>query len=360
MRVLLSLVVIFLLSACTDIGYYWHSTKGHLSIMNKRVDIDDLLEQSHLDANLRQRLLLVQKIRAFSITALSLPDTGSYTNYALLDRPYALQNLFAADEFSTQLHSWCYPIVGCTSYRGYYDEQLLSEYVDQLKAQNFDTYISYVTAYSTLGWFDDPVLSSFIDWPDYRLAGLLFHELTHQRIYIDDDTQFNESLAVAVQQAGTELWLESIRDDAQRDEFKRWIEYRGEVISLIEQTGEKLHQLYKSEMLESVKRDKKATIFSASREHYLAIAQRLDYSDGFKDWFGGDLNNAKIASIAAYNTYVPAFSAMIKAHGYNFSAFFDGVDEIAAMDKGARQQCLQLWASGNVINQPRCANIVPP
>ena len=360
MRVLFLLVVIFLLSACSDIGYYWHSTKGHLSIMNKRVDIDDMLQQPDLDPSLRQRLLLVQQIRTFSISTLSLPDTGSYTNYASLDRPYVLQNLFAAGEFSTQLHSWCYPIVGCTNYRGYYDEKLLSEYVDQLKAQNFDTYINYVTAYSTLGWFDDPVLSSFIDWPDYRLAGLLFHELTHQRIYIDDDTQFNESLAVAVQQAGTELWLKSAQDDAQIDEFRRWIEYRNEVISLIEQTGEKLDQLYKTEMDETLKRDKKATIFAGSREDYLVIARRLNYNGGFEDWFAGELNNAKIGSISAYNTHAPAFLAMITALNYDFAAFFDHVDEIGAMDRAAREQCLVSWGNGSVFDDDKCPKIALP
>jgi len=356
MRILFFLSLILLLSACSDIGYYWHSTKGHLSIMNKRVDIDDRLQQPDLDADLRQRLLLVQQIRAFSIQVLSLPDTGSYTNYALLDRPYALQNLFAAGEFSTDLQSWCYPIVGCASYRGYYDEELLREYVDQLKVQNYDIYIDYVAAYSTLGWFDDPVLSSFIDWPDYRLAGLLFHELTHQRIYIDDDTQFNESLAVAVQLAGTELWLESTHDDAQIAEFKRSIKYRAEVILLIEQTAEKLNQLYKSEADEAIKRDKKAAIFATSRERYLAIAKRLNYSDGFEDWFAGELNNAKIGSISAYNIHASAFLAMIKVLNYDFPAFFDHVQAIGALDRAVRDQCLALWGNGSVIDD-RCPKI---
>ena len=188
MRLFFLLIVILLQSACSDLGYYWHSTKGHLALMNKRVDIDDMLESPDLDADLHQRLLLVKKIRAFSVDELALPDSGSYHNYVQLDRDYLLQNLFAAKEFSTQLHKWCFPVAGCLSYRGYYDDELLNEYANQLRTENFELHIGYVPAYSTLGWFDDPVLSSFINWPDYRLAGLLFHELTHQRIYIDDDT----------------------------------------------------------------------------------------------------------------------------------------------------------------------------
>jgi len=359
MRIFFSLALILLLSACSDLGYYWHSTKGHLALMNKRVDIDVMLQQPDLDSDLRQRLLLVQQIRTFSVDELALPESGSYRNYAQLDRPYVLQNLFAAPEFSTQLHSWCYPIVGCASYRGYYDEELLNEYVKQLKLQNFDTHIGYVPAYSTLGWFDDPVLSSFIDWPDYRLAGLLFHELIHQRIYIDDDTQFNESLAVAVQQAGTELWLKSANEDAQLDEFKRWIEYRRAVILLIEATREKLSQLYETEIDDAIKRDKKAAIFATSREGYSKIADRLNYKDGFEGWFAGELNNAKIGSVAAYNTHTSAFLAMLKALDYNFSAFFNTVEELGEKDRATREQCLASWVDGTPADSRPCPKIVP-
>jgi len=352
--------IILLLSACSDLGYYWNMTQGHLALMNKRVDIDDMLEQPDIGADLKQRLLLVKQIRAFSVNQLALPESASYSSYVQLDRPYVLQNLFAASEFSTRLHRWCYPIVGCTSYRGYYDEERLSEYVEQLKTQGFDTHIGYVPAYSTLGWFDDPVLSSFIDWPDYRLAGLLFHELTHQRLFIDDDTQFNESLAVAVQLAGTELWLKSVHKDTQMGEFKRWIEYRRRVVALIGQTREKLSQLYVTEADDATKREKKQSIFATSREAYSVIAENPGYKDGFKNWFAGELNNAKIGSVSAYNTHAPAFLAMIEALEYDFSAFFDMTQEIGAMDRTARGYCLASWEDGRAIDDQRCPKVVPP
>ena len=345
---------ILLLSGCSDLGYYWDMTRGHLTLMNERVDIDDMLEQPDLDTELRQRLLLVQQIRAFSVDRLALPESDSYSNYVQLDRPYVLQNLFAATEFSTQLHRWCYPIVGCTSYRGYYDEERLNEYVIQLKTQGFDTHIGYVPAYSTLGWFDDPVLSSFIDWPDYRLAGLLFHELTHQRVYIDDDTQFNESLAVAVQLAGTELWLKSVHMDTQMGEFKRWIEYRRRVVALIGQTREKLSQLYISKTSDAIKRDKKQEIFAASREDYSVIAENMSFKGGFRNWFSGELNNAKIGSVSVYNTHAPAFLAMISALDYDFAAFFKMAQEIGAMDRAARGHCLAWWREAKAINDKSC------
>jgi len=360
MRRFFCFTLILFLSACSDIGYYWNVSRGHLALMSQRVDIDVMLEQPDLDADLRQRLLLVQQIRKYSVDRLALPESDSYSNYVQLDRPYVLQNLFAAPEFSTQLHRWCYPIVGCASYRGYYDEERLNEYVIQLKSQGFDTHIGDVSAYSTLGWFDDPVLSSFIDWPDYRLAGLLFHELTHQRVYIDDDTQFNESLAVAVQLAGTELWLKSVHKDTQMGEFKRWIEYRRRVVALIGQTREKLSQLYVTEADDATKREKKQAIFATSREAYSVIAENLGYKDGFKNWFAGELNNAKIGSVSAYNTHAPAFLAMIEALEYDFSAFFDMAQEIGAMDRTARGYCLASWEDGRAIDDQRCPKVVPP
>jgi len=346
MRTFLLLPLLLLLSACSDLGYYWHSANGHMALMNKRIDIDVMLEDSELEPKLRERLLLIKEIRDFSVETLSLPESGSYNNYVQLDRPYALKNLFATTEFSTNLHVWCYPIVGCASFRGYYDEDLLAEYVEQLKAQNFDTYVAHVPAYSTLGWFDDPVLSSFIYWPDYRLAGLLFHELCHQRIYIEDDTRFNESLAVAVQQAGTELWLKSSNRSAQRDEFRRSIEYRREVVALIEQTRETLSELYQGDQDDTIKRAQKQVIFAKTRESYTALAQRLNYQGGFESWFASDLNNAKLGSVSAYHAQVPAFLAILKARNYDFTAFFDTVEVISELDKAERDECLALWSGG--------------
>jgi predicted aminopeptidase len=355
MRTFLLLSLLPLLSACSDLGYYWHTANGHMTLMNKRIDIDVMLEDPELEPKLRERLQLVREIREFSVETLSLPESDSYNNYVQLDRPYALKNLFAATEFSTDLHVWCYPIVGCASYRGYYDEDRLTEYVEQLKAQNFDTYIGFVPAYSTLGWFDDPVLSSFIYWPDYRLAGLLFHELAHQRIFIENDTRFNESLAVAVQQAGTGLWLESSNRTAQRDEFRRWIEYQREVVGLIEQTRETLAELYQGDQDEAIKHEQKQVIFANTRKSYTALALRLNYPGGFESWFAGELNNAKLGSVSAYHEQLPAFLAILKARNYDFSAFFDTVENISELDKAERDACLTLWSEGKLSGDGNCA-----
>jgi predicted aminopeptidase len=200
-----------------------------------------------------------------------------------------------------------------------------------------------VPAYSTLGWFDDPVLSSFIDWPDYRLAGLIFHELTHQRIYIDDDTTFNESLATAVQQAGTELWLQSRNEREALAEFSRWLAYRDEVIELIEVIRERLTSLYDSDLDDAEKRERKVRQFDSARIEHDAIAARHGISGGFGPWFASGLNNAKIGSVAAYNSRLQAFLYMLQESENDFAAFYRYVDKIAKLERNDRDRCLDAW-----------------
>ena len=357
MRWIISIALLSLLSGCADLGYYWHSATGHLAVMNQRVDIDTLLADDSLEADLRERLALVQEIRRFSIERLDLPSNGSYGSYVELDRPYVIQNLFAAPEFSTRLYEWCYPIIGCASYRGYYDEDRLFAYAEDLKSEGLEVYIGQVSAYSTLGWFDDPVLSSFITWPDYRLAGLIFHELTHQQIYIDDDTTFNESLATAVQQAGTVLWLKSKNRSGDLELLSRWLSYRGQVLELIESVRTELTGTYASDVSDADKRQRKAQVFARARDAHATIASTYEISGGFTRWFADELNNAKIGSVAAYNSEVPAFIAMIEAHDFDFSAFFRYVDELGTLDKPARDGCLAAWKQQGDRSDQACPGL---
>jgi predicted aminopeptidase len=340
-------ICLMLLSGCADLGYYWHSASGHLGVMNKRVDIEDLIDQETTDSTLAERLRLVQKIRLFSIEQLKLPDNDSYRSYVELEKPYVLQNLFAASEFSTGLYRWCYPIIGCASYRGYYDDERMQTYIEQLKSDGYEVHVGQVSAYSTLGWFDDPVLSSFINWPDYRLAGLLFHELTHQQVYIDDDTTFNESLASAVQQAGTELWLIEQKQSDQLDGFHRWLKYRGQVIELIVSTQQNLNQIYSSGVSDADKRTAKQQAFLQAREEHSSIAALHSVSGGFSKWFAGDLNNAKFGSVAAYNSQVPAFLAILDYHERQFEPFYRYIDRLSQLDKTSRDSCLENWLAEN-------------
>ena len=352
-RLLVSIMLLSL-SGCADIGYYWHSASGHMALMNARVDIQTLLEDPATDDELRARLELVLKIREFARERLALPVGGSYRDYVELDRPWVSRNLFAAPEFSTQLHQWCYPVIGCASYRGYFDEARLQKYARQMQDDGLEIYLGQVPAYSTLGWFDDPVLSSFVYWPDYRLAGLLFHELTHQQLYIDDDTTFNESFASAVQQVGTELWLASRGQTEQLEGFRRWLDYRAEVIALIESTRDQLGELYALELDAPSMRLRKAERFDAARAEHARIAEKFEISGGFTRWFAGELNNARIGSVSTYNSRLPAFLAMIDVHRKDFTAFFDYAAKIGALEREARDRCLDAWARSDGPDENAC------
>ena len=347
-------ILMLLISGCADLGYYWHTAKGHMAIMDRRVAIDDLLDDPQTDAKLKERLKLVKEIRAFAFSQLALPESGSYTDYAQLDHPYALQNLFAAPEFSTKLLSWCYPIAGCTSYRGFYEQQRLDAFVANLKADNNEVHISRVPAYSTLGWFDDPVLSSFINWSDHRLAGLLFHELTHQRIYIDGDSKFNESLASAVQQVGIRLWLESHGQLDKLDRFDRGLAYRQDVVGLIESARKRLSDIYDEDKSNEWKRVEKQKVFRQMRDQYEEIAYKHNYRDGYARWIASELNNAKLGSVSTYNALIPAFVSMIEAFDRDFERFFQYAEKIGNMEKDKRDLCLKAWQEGNALTDDSC------
>ncbi|MDQ7011385.1 MAG: aminopeptidase, partial [Mariprofundaceae bacterium] len=243
MKVLL-LMPLLLLCACADLGYYLHSARGQVEIMRQTRSIDEVLADSSSTARLREQLRKVRQIRRFAFDELALPVSGSYGDYADLGRSYVLKNLFAADEFSIRLQRWCYPLVGCAGYRGFFDENRLARFRDDLRQQGKDVYVAHVSAYSTLGWFDDPVLNTFVYWPDERLAGLIFHELAHQRLYIDGDTRFNESFATAVQQAGVERWLAQHADKPRLHRYRQYLRNRASVIDLIEHTRQRLAALY--------------------------------------------------------------------------------------------------------------------
>lgn len=322
--------------------------------MARRVDIQAIIDNPESDIKLRARLKQVQEIRRFAVDRLKLPDNDSYSQYVKLDHPYVLQNLFAAPEFSTRLKSWCYPIAGCTSYRGFFEEDRLQSYVEQLQTENMEIHIGKTSAYSTLGWFDDPVLSSFVNWKDYRLAGLLFHELTHQVLYIDDDTEFNESLATTVQQQGTRLWLQSHHRTAELDELQRWNIYRQAVIVLIGKTRNSLNDLYRQELPENDLRQNKKQILLKARSEHQQLANKHDIKYGFRRWFSEGLNNAKLGSISTYNAKVPAFNSILHSHNYDFDLFYKTVAHLGSLPKKTRDSCLNDWQGHESLLKSIC------
>jgi len=340
---LILMLILPMLASCADLSYYLHSINGHYAIVHQSRDIEEMLADKSTPTELTERLQLVSSIRQFAIKQLHLPESDSYTLYADLKRSYALKNMFAAGEFSVSAYRWCYPIVGCAGYRGYFEEQRLQEYSAKLKQQGFDVHITNVAAYSTLGWFDDPVLNTFINWPDYRLAGMIFHELAHQRVYIKGDSEFNESFAMAVQQLGVERRLEANADTERVQKYRQHASNRQQVIRLIEQGREQLKQLYSKKMDQQQKRLEKQRAMDALTQQYQRLSENFEVADGFKRWFEQGLNNAKLVSVSTYYSQIPAFKKIMQHHQGDFKKFLPEVEAIAALDTETRQQCLKSW-----------------
>ena len=340
---ILTVLMVLQITGCADLSYYLHSVKGQLSIMQQTREIDEVLQDESTQSKLREQLTLVSRIRQFAFTKLDLPESDSYTEYADLGRPYVLKNLFASAEFSIVLQRWCYPIAGCAGYRGYFDEERLQGFKAKLEQQGKDVYVANIPAYSTLGWFDDPVLNTFIYWPEYRLAGLIFHELAHQRLYIDGDTSFNESFATAVQQTAVEKWLEESNQFAKLAAYKLNQKNRRMVFQLIESGRQQLNLLYESKLTDSLKRTKKYQLLQKLKNDYRQLSAKFTVKDGFSNWFNGQLNNAKLASVSTYHSSTGAFRNMLKYYQGDYSEFYRQVEKISRMDKVDRYNCLDLW-----------------
>lgn len=333
------------LCACADLAYYPHAAAGQWAIWQARQPAAELIADANTPAALRQRLETTQAMRTFASTELALPDHGSYQHYADLQRPWVVKTLFAAPELSLELRQWCFPLVGCLSYRGYFSPEPAQALAETLRTNGDDVYIAEVPAYSTLGWFDDPLLNTFIHWPEGRLAELLFHELAHQRLYIANDSAFNEAYATAVGRLGAQRWLaQPGKADAQA-EYALEIQRREQFLQLALNTREQLAGLYASAATVAEKRAEKQRLFAALRADYQTLKQQ-DWPGyaGYDRWFAEDLNNAKLAGISTYHQQVPAFLALFEREGRDFAAFHRAAEQIGEWPAAARQAALQALA----------------
>lgn len=333
----LGLCLSLMTAGCAQFAYYRQSAAGQMDIISRRQSIDALIADDSRSAELRARLEQVREIRAFAVRELGLPDTGSYTRYADLHRGYAVLALYAAPEFSTRLKTWCYPVAGCAAYRGYFDRDMLKADAGALRAQGYDVYVAAVPAYSTLGWFDDPLLSTVIDWPAPQLAGLVFHELAHQQLYVKGDTAFNESFATAVEQAGVERWLQSRGDGAALARYRADRRHRDQVVTLLDTARERLQALYDRDLPEADMRAAKRRRLDEVRQQYRELRQGWDNDPGSDNWFRAPLDNARLGSLAAYHDHVDAFLAVLAGEGGDFRAFYAEAARIGAMPAQARE-----------------------
>lgn len=343
-RGLTPLLALISLSGCSsvslDVGYYWQSISGHLAVIRQAKPIDELLGQPDLDAKLRERLVSVQRIRRYASTRLDLPDNGSYTRFADLKRPYVVWNVFAAPEFSLRLKQWCFPIAGCISYRGYYDQQQAQTYADTLSAQGLDVYVAGVPAYSTLGWFDDPVLNTFIQYPEAELARLIFHELAHQVVYVKGDSTFNESFATSIEEAGVARWLEEQGSPAMKADYDRYNERRQAFVALLRRHRDELAALYEAATDDAQRREAKGRVFAAMQRDYAELKRGWGGYSGYDRWFGQRLSNAHLGSVATYTDLIPGFRRLLDQNHGELATFYARVREIAKLDKEERDKRL--------------------
>jgi len=346
----LGLLLAFIPAAgCQSLGYYAHVTWGQLRLLGDRQPVDRVLRDLASSpeapdasaARLAERLDHSQKVLDFAERELALPVGRRYRTYVELDRPYVVWNVVAAPEFSLEPHQWCYPIAGCAPYRGFFSAAAAERAAQRLADRGMDVHIGGVAAYSTLGWFADPLLSSFIGWPEADVAELLIHELAHGAVWVPDDVPFNESFATFVGLRGAAQWQaradrghtgEPVTEPVRRDDWRR-------LVSLFTLTRARLDEVYRSPAEPAQRRAAKQAVIAATRKCY--VAGRAILGGGRYDALLAGLNNAVLASIATYEDLVPAFARLFDSAGGSWTEFQASVREIARLPTAERLAVLE-------------------
>jgi len=316
--------------------YLLQSAEGQMQLMSKRQPISRVISAAATPPALRTQLEAVASIREFASKQLALPDNGSYRSYADIGRPYVVWNVVAAPEFSVDPKEWCYPIVGCVAYRGYFVESRARKFAAKQRRRGLDVAVGGSAAYSTLGHFDDPILNTMVGWDDVELASIIFHELTHQLLYVANDASFNEALATTVEEEGVKRWLQAQgrdKDLAQhRLEQQRYLK----VVELLGATRSKLRMIYASKQpVEEMRADKRKA-FAELRAEFAALRDSWGGHAPYEAWFDQDINNAHLASVATYFVCVPGFERELRAVNGDLPAFYRRVRQLAKMPREAR------------------------
>lgn len=344
-------LLLLCLSGCGTVGYYWQSVNGHMSMVNSARPIAEVLADPQTPDVLKARLVLSQRIRSFAVTELKLPDNASYHRYADLQRTSVVWNVVAAPAFSLTLKTWCFPVAGCVGYRGYFSETEARLEAVRLKAQGLEVSVYGVPAYSTLGWMNwaggDPLLNTFINYPEGELARIVFHELAHQVAYASGDTLFNESFASTVERLGSQRWLDSQADEAARRDYATLDKRRQAFRALALTTRLELAAAYTSN--EAAAHDLQAQPASKLIAKEIAMQRfRMRYAALKKSWGGfagydlwaANANNAAFGAQAAYDELVPGFEALFERQGGDWQRFYAEVKRLAGLSKDQRRQAL--------------------
>lgn len=342
LRLLGFAVALLVLSSCGTIKFYTQAFRGQMEILRRAEPVEEVLGKPGLDDKLRSRLLLVQKLREFAKNDLRLPAEGQYDRYSDLGRKHVVWVVFAAPEFSIEAKTWWYPLVGSLKYRGFFNETDAKAEGDKLKARGLDVLVGGVDAYSTLGWFRDPVLNTFIHRDDAELAELIFHELTHQMLYISGDTDFNEAFATANGQEGVRRWLRSCGRTADLRRYENDLRANDEFIELAVATRQELESLYERHKDESpeVLRKLKADQFARFRDAATGIEARWGGAHEIDRWFSKPVNNARLNTLTTYHEQVRGFERLLREQSGDLLKFHAAVKSMEPLGKDERRRKL--------------------
>ncbi len=317
--------------------YVAQAARGQMQVLNARRPIERLLEDPKTSQELRQRLVSVRAARAFAVRELGMPDNESYTTYADLQRPYVVWSVVATPEFSVEPREWCFPIVGCVAYRGYFSEARAEKFAAALRARGNDVIIGGIAAYSTLGKFSDPILNTMLGYGEDELAAILFHELSHQLVYIADDTAFNEAFAVTVEHEGLARWLAAQGRSAELANYQARRRRQAQIVGVVAGYRERLEALYRQPISTEAMRTRKAEVFG----ELLAELEALDKVHGSRSAFTAEVgrgpNNARLASLATYYDCVPGFERLLERQERDLPRFYAAVRELAKLSRAARR-----------------------
>ncbi|HET6726291.1 MAG TPA: aminopeptidase [Gammaproteobacteria bacterium] len=342
----------FALTGCATLGYYAQAVSGEIDVLSSREDVRQVINDPATPDTERAKLQFAMRVRRFASLQLELPDNDSYKNYVKLNRRYPVWVVYAAPPFSLAPTEWCYWFVGCVPYRGYFDKDDAEAFAAGLRAKGEDVYLGGAPAYSTLGWFADPLFSNMLRWSPMALAGLIFHELAHQLVYVDGDAAFNESFADTVEAVGVERWL---TQHGEKDKLCAWRREHKASRAFQDVVGKlrrRLAKIYSAPIDDAAKRRKKAAAFAWLRRQHAKLDEQFGFAI-YGEWFTHPLNNASLALVTTYNVWQPAFRRLLQHDGGDLQAFYADVRDLAALTPKARHARLQALSQASPDDRDR-------
>jgi predicted aminopeptidase len=334
------------LSGCA-LPYYLQAARGQVGLLRQRVPIEQVLVDPEVDPETKARLALVTELRRFAVSDLALPENDSYATFVDLERDFVIWNVVAAEEFSVEPLTWCFPVAGCVAYRGYFDPARAEKFEAKLESRGYDTFVGGAVAYSTLGYFADPVLNTMLGRGDTEIAAILFHELAHQRVYVKNDTELSESFATAVEEYAVEAWLASRQETAQLASYRARLRRQTEFVALVARQRSRLAELFAAESDEAALRRAKAEAYALMRREYESLRTVWEVQSDFDGWFDGEINNARLVALTSYRRWVTGLRSRLDALGPE--AFYVEVEALLELPPEHRSQRLQAWNEASAV-----------